>query len=156
LVQTSLSTDCQMYFGDSQWTDYEFILEARKKSGQEGFLILFRVADRNNFYWWNLGGWGNQYHALECEINGERRIFPRSPTGTRSIQTDHWYAIRIRAEGDHFQGFLDGEKLLDLRHTTHPRGRVGLGTWNTAAEFRNLIVTSLDGQTLWTELPRLE
>ena len=50
LVQSSLATDVHMEFGDPNWEDYELTLEAKKDSGSEGFLILFRAPDSDNFY----------------------------------------------------------------------------------------------------------
>jgi alpha-N-arabinofuranosidase len=140
--------------GDPAWGDYELTLEARKTGGGEGFLILFRARDSESFYWWNLGGWGNQQHALECEVDDQRRIITKRIPG--KIETGRWYTIRVRVEGDHIQGWLDGEKLLDTRDGSHPTGAVGVGTWRTRALFRSLRVTSLEGKTLWEGLPELE
>jgi len=65
LVQNSLGTNVRLLFGDPNWKDYEFTLEAEKVGGEEGFLVLFRAADDDHFYWLNLGGWGNIRHSLE-------------------------------------------------------------------------------------------
>ena len=43
----------------ADWTDYEFSLEAQKTGGNEGFLVMFRCPGPEDFYWCNLGGWGN-------------------------------------------------------------------------------------------------
>lgn len=72
LVQSSLATDVHMEFGDPAWTDYELTLQAQKDSGNEAFLILFRAVDSDNFYWFNIGGWGNTEHAIQKEVNGSR------------------------------------------------------------------------------------
>jgi alpha-N-arabinofuranosidase len=147
LVQSSMGTDIKTFAGDPNWTDYEFALRARKTGGSEGFLILFRCASDRDFYWWNLGGWGNQRSALEVEANDGRHIAADSTVEGR-IESDHWYDIRLRAEGDHLQGWLDGEKLLDVHDATHPKGGVGVGTWATSAEFRDFRVTDLAGKAL--------
>ena len=39
-------------------TDYSLTLKARKTAGAEGFLIMFRVKDDNNWFWLNVGGVG--------------------------------------------------------------------------------------------------
>lgn len=146
LTQTSLRTDVKVFAGDPSWTDYEFSLQARKTAGAEGFLIIFRAANERNFYWWNLGGWGNVRHALEVQTDSGRHITGPQPEG--HIELDRWYDIRVRVEKDHIQGWLDGDKLLDLRDTTHVHGGVGLGTWATAAQFRHITVTDLAGNAL--------
>jgi alpha-N-arabinofuranosidase len=63
IAQESMGTNVRLTFGDTGWKDYEYTLEARKTGGQEGFLILFRVKSEQDFYWCNLGGWGNVRHA---------------------------------------------------------------------------------------------
>ncbi len=136
--------------GDRQWRDYELTLEARKNSGAEGFLIVFRATDTDNFCWWNLGGWGNKSHALEVESGGARRIATEMVPG--AIEAGRWYRIRVRVEGDHIQGWLDDEKLLDTRDATRLTGCVGFNTWATKAEFRNVRVTDLAGAALPCEL----
>lgn len=146
LIQHSLAPDVKTLAGDPSWTDYEFSFRARKTGGREGFLILFRAKHEKNFYWWNLGGWGNVRHALEVEVDDQRHGVGQAVEG--KIDSDRWYAIRVRVEGDHLQGWLDGEKLLDVRDATHARGGVGVGTWVTQAEFRDFRVTDLDGNEL--------
>lgn len=147
LVQSSMGTDIKLIGGDPTWTDYEFRLQARKTGGAEGFLVLFRCRSDKDFYWWNLGGWGNERHALEVEVNDGRRIVNQTSTAGR-IEPDRWYDVRIRVEGDHIQGWLDNQKLLDVRDAMHATGGVGVGTWATSAEFRGLAVTDLAGNQL--------
>jgi len=60
VVQQGLGTDQRLVFGDADWQDYEYTLEALKDGGAEGFLVLFRVRSKEEFYWCNLGGWGNR------------------------------------------------------------------------------------------------
>ncbi len=160
LVQSSLATDIHMEFGDPSWTDYEMTLQARKDKGNEGFLILFRAVDSDNFYWANLGGWENTRHAIEKEIDGSRSTIGVSANG--SIPTGQWVDIRIRCEGNRFRVWLDEstnpDPILDVTNNSRPflTGRVGLGTWATAARFRNIQVTQIPGSTvLYSGLPAL-
>jgi alpha-N-arabinofuranosidase len=157
IVQSSLNENVRLLFGDVSWQDYEFTLQARKDGGSEGFLILFR-ANGENFYWCNLGGWGNTLHAIEKGTPGVRwGVFGSQISG--SIQTGKWYDIRIRCEGNHFQVWLDGNKLFDFNDNTttaHLTGQVGVGTWVTQSRYRNFVVTDLSGDTLFSEIPTLE
>jgi len=153
LRQDSLADNVHLEFGDANWRDYEFSLEARKIAGAEGFLIIVRSPEPGDLYWWNLGGWGNRQHGLEAKKN-ERQ----SPAGARqpgNITAGKWYRIKLRVEGDHIEGFLDGKKLLDVRDKRYSRGKAGVGTWRTRAEFRNVKVSSLDGSVLLANLPEL-
>jgi alpha-N-arabinofuranosidase len=151
VVQKQLAEDVRRVFGDPAWTDYELTLEARKDAGAEGFLILLRSGtgdDAGNFYWANLGGWGNGRHGLERGRTGERQHEVDRGTPGR-IEPDRWYRIRARCEGPHIQVWIDDQPVIDFvdREAPHLAGAVGLGTWNTRARFRNVKLTSLDGQT---------
>ena len=97
--------------GDRTWTDYTYSLKARKLSGAEGFLILFRVQDENQKSWWNLGGWGNQRHAIEMGGVAGADVPGR-------IETGRWYDIRIELEGPNIQCYLDGKLVHDVKYQT--------------------------------------
>ena len=140
-------TDLHVFTGDPAWADYTLHVEAMKDNGQEGFLILFRAVDYDNFYWWNLGGWGNQYSAVEREDNGRRRRVEGTRTDT-TIAADRWYDIEIRVQGNQIECYLDGDQLCAFEDTDLGHGRVGLGSWATAVRYRNLTVIHND-QTLF-------
>lgn len=161
LVQSSLSTDVRLVFGDASWQDYELTLEAQRDGGSEGFLIPFRYADGDNFYWLNLGGWNNATHAIEKEINGSRSTVAGTSVAG-SIALGQWYTIRIRCQGNHFQVWLNEASnpnpLMDFTDSNNPHlaGRVGVGTWATGARFRNIQVKDLSNSTiLFSGLPAL-
>ncbi|MBN2030680.1 DUF1080 domain-containing protein, partial [bacterium] len=158
IVQSSNSENVRLLFGDVNWQNYEFSLQARKDGGSEGFLILFR-ANGEDFYWCNLGGWSNTLHAIEKGTPGVRwGVFGSQISG--SIQTGKWYDIRIRCEGNHFQVWVDGNELFDFTDNTataHLSGQVGIGTWITQARYRHFVVTDIaSGDTLFNEIPTLE
>lgn len=91
--QTSTLTNCRSVqsttVSDSVYT---YSVKARKVSGNEGFLIIFGYKDTNNFYWWNIGGWGNTQHAIEQCVDGTKTVIS-SVAG--SVSSNTWYDIRI-------------------------------------------------------------
>jgi alpha-N-arabinofuranosidase len=153
--QEGSAVDVRLTFGSPQWTDYQFTVEARKTGGNEGFLILLRAMSADEFYWANLGGWGNAGHALERGIKGGDRWRPVTRRFRGQIEADRWYKIRARCEGPRIQVWLDEDLVIDYTDDGRgpARGRAGVGTWNTQAQFRNFRVTSLDGSTLHEGLP---
>ena len=157
VIQAGMGTDQRLTFGETSWADYEFTLEALKTGGSEGFLILFRETSPRSHYWYNLGGWNNERHQLEKARQGRGRNAV-GPSVRERIDTGKWYNIKVRCEGDHFQIWLDDDKVLDYTDSRSPnlKGRVGVGTWATTAKFRNLKVTSLDGTILFEGLPTLQ
>ncbi len=156
LVQEGLGVNQRLVFGSPDWTDYEYTLEARKTGGQEGFLILFRCRGDDDFYWCNLGGWGNVAHQVERGRSGQGRWRAVGPRVDGAITSDKWYPIRVRCAGPRIQVWLDGRMLIDFSDPAgHASGRVGVGTWATTAQFRNLQGHSLDGQVLFAGVPEV-
>ncbi len=108
LRQNGRAENIRAVAGDKQWTDYTYSLKARKLSGAEGFLILFRVQDERAKSWWNIGGWGNQRHAIEMggivgnEVEGR-------------IETGRWYDIRIELKGNNIKCYLDNRLIHDVQ-----------------------------------------
>ena len=90
---------------------YTYTLRARKTGGNEGFLIPFAFTDNKNFYWLNIGGWGNSQHAVEMSLNGSR-----SPLITKagSIEKNKWYAIKIEVDRNSAKCYLDNKLLFDI------------------------------------------
>jgi alpha-L-arabinofuranosidase len=116
--QTEVVNDCRAVAGDPNWTDYTITLQARKISGLEGFLIMFRVRDVDNWYWWNLGGWGNTRHAVERCVGGGKSIISEEVPGR--IETGRWYNIRIEVKGTRIRCFLDDRLIHDFEEATTP------------------------------------
>ena len=108
LRQSSSKENVRAVFGNRNWPGgYTYSLKARKLGGKEGFLVLFNVRDDEGKHWWNLGGWGNQRHALE--IGGAES----SATGGR-IENNRWYDVRIQTAGGRIKCFLDDKLIHDV------------------------------------------
>ena len=149
IVQKSLDVDQRFVFGETDWQNYEYTLEAKKTGGTEGFLILFRAQNDEQFSWVNLGGWQNRQHGIERRNASQQRqsVVGRMIDG--AIETGKWYTIKVRCEGNNTKIWLDDQLLFDQNDDGAAKtGSVGVGTWSTQAEFRNIKVTSLDGKTV--------
>ena len=155
IAQEGTGTNIRITFGDPNWQDYEYTLEAKKTGGQEGFLILFRVKSDEDFYWCNLGGWNNARHALERGNKDRGRWGAVGPAADGKIEQDKWYTIKIRCEGPKVKVWLDDDEVINFTDgaDAHLAGSVGIGTWATQAVFRNLKVKSLDGKVLFEGIP---
>lgn len=130
--------------------NYLVEVNALKNSGQEGFLIIFKVHDK--YCWWNIGGWRNRYSMVEGITNADE---------TRTddqVTNGHIYNIRIQVKNNTITGWLDGiqkwsvvresNEVIGLPASDSSRGRdltglIGLGTWATAASFDNVKVTAM-------------
>ncbi|HEY4414939.1 MAG TPA: alpha-L-arabinofuranosidase C-terminal domain-containing protein [Verrucomicrobiae bacterium] len=93
-------------------SDYTLTLKARKTGGEEGFLIGFAATGTGDYYWWNLGGWGNSQYGLERSSHGVK-----SPVGkpvAASIESDRWYDIKIVVAEKRLKCYLDGKLIHDV------------------------------------------
>ena len=106
LQQTSDNDAVRAIAGDPSWTDYTLTLKARKLGGNEGFLILFHIANEEDKTWWNLGGWGNTQGAIQ---NGE--TIDAKP---EYIETGVWYDLKLVVSGKHVKCYLDGRLVHDV------------------------------------------
>jgi alpha-L-arabinofuranosidase len=97
------------YIGDNNWSNYTYTLKAKKIAGAEGFLIPFAVQDSENFYHWNLGGWGNTGTCIEQAQDGSKTIV--SDTIKLPIKTNQWYEIKIVVNPDKIECFLDNKLI---------------------------------------------
>lgn len=113
IEQSLTNAETWATIGNPKWTNYTLTLKARKLSGKEGFLILFRVQNANNYLWWNLGGWGNSHSGLQASDGGSRVDF--GPTSHIKIATNRWYDIKIQVHGHDIKCYLDGKLVT---HTT--------------------------------------
>ncbi len=94
--------------GKREWTDYTLTLKARKISGAEGFMVLFRIGGNEDRTWWNLGGWGNTATGVEA---GE--TLDSKPS---HIETDRWYDLKVVVSGKNVKCYLDGKVIHDLNY----------------------------------------
>ena len=91
--------------------DYTLRLKARKISGAEGFIVMFRVTGENN-YWWNIGGWHNREHGIEKNVNGAHIDMGSHVPG--HIETGKWYDIRVEAEDNRVRCYLDDKLVFNF------------------------------------------
>ena len=147
--QTGTSADIVKTFGNPDWSHYEITLDARKLSGNEGFLILFYVRNATHFCWLNIGGWGNTQDAIQ-QARGQHNPLALVMHPTIHVNKDHWYHARLRCDGRHIQAWVDGTKCFDyrLKGSSGLDGKIGVGTWQTQAAFKNITVRSLKNRAV--------
>lgn len=101
------------YFGEKDWTNYTYTVEATKLDGGEGFLIPFAVQGVENNIFWNIGGWGNTVSALQKmtdnvktgQINGTVKDFV--------VETGKTYELKVEVNGSAVKCYIDGELYVD-------------------------------------------
>lgn len=128
-------------------TNYSYSVRAMKTGGAEGFLIAFGYKDDQNYYWLNLGGWGNSYHAIEKATNGVKSTLVGS---SGSIANNVWYDIRIDVINGIAQVYLNSSLLFS---TTLPEGPVAASVVkNTETKIVSVKVVNTSGNVIQAKL----
>lgn len=108
LRQTSMAQGtarlCPISIRDDRYT---WRVEARKDGGDEGFLMLFDYADRQNYGWFNVGGWANTQSAIEQTAKGNKSKLP----GGRAthIKDGVWHTLQVDVDRDSVACLVDGQ-----------------------------------------------
>jgi alpha-L-arabinofuranosidase len=108
-------TDCRSIGANITDSVYTYSLKAKKTGGGEGFLIVFGYKDPNNFYWWNIAGWGNTQHAIERCVNGSKSALV---TAAGSITSNVWYNVRIEVTKSKVLCYLNDVLIHTLKTDT--------------------------------------
>ena len=107
------------FVGDRAWTDYTVRLRARKLRGREGFIVAWHAADNDNYFWWNIGGWGNTLARCEATEDGGREAYG---PGTRfTVEPNRWYELRLEITSTRARGYIDDTLVTDV--TYEPQGK---------------------------------
>lgn len=101
------------YFGNTDWSNYTFTVEATKLDGNEGFLIPFAVQDTENNYFWNLGGWGNTISCLQHIEGGTKTGQIAGTVKDFTAETGKTYTLKVVVEGTKVRCYVDDELYVD-------------------------------------------
>ena len=109
-------TDARSIITDAytkDWDNYTLELDARKLGGSEAFLVGFAAGGRDDFYWWNLGGWNNTRQALQrADGGGAGEV--AAVEGHR-METGRDYHVKVVVSGRTIKLYLDG--ALQMTYT---------------------------------------
>jgi len=106
-----------VFAGDASWSDYTLSLKARKLGGAEGFRIIVRQNDPENYILWNLGAMRNRAHLLQFRLGQQDHLVCQVP-GT--IDAGRWYDVKVELKGAKLDCYLDG-KLVQSAEVPPPQ-----------------------------------
>ncbi len=101
------------YFGKDEWTNYTYTVEATKLDGAEGFIIPFAVQDKDNNFFWNLGGWDNTVSCLQQVENGIKTGQIMGTVKPFTAETGKTYELKVEVSGRNVKCYVDGELYVD-------------------------------------------
>ena len=108
VTQTS-SEEATMFICPDGFTHKKYTIKAKaqKRSGNEGFLIVFGYKDNNNYNWFNVGGWSNSQNNIE-QGNGGGRIQIAQDTPFK-VEENRWYDLQVDVDGETITTYIDGK-----------------------------------------------
>jgi 3-keto-disaccharide hydrolase len=144
LVQRATKNDFNVIVAPGgPYGDADVAMRFKPISGREDASggIVFRFAE------------GRYYVVRANALEGNFRLYyydrGRHEIDSASVKAPalgQWHKLRIRAEGDRIQGWLDDQALLDRRDVRFKSGRIGLWTKaDSVTAFDDLTVTALSG-----------
>lgn len=146
------------FFYDRQFADFELTLEWKAKIPEtnSGVFIRFpnlpsiHVADESK-----IGPWAAVHEGYEIQIcdsagldgTGSLYSFFKAMKNN-SKPTGEWNEMKIRAEGQHYQVWMNGEKVGDYTGSRALKGYIGLQNHFVDEEvaFRNIRIKELEPQ----------
>lgn len=96
--------------------------------------IHFRRTDFDNYYMFVLRG-GDEAVLLRVQDG----VVDRELSVPYTYSANRWYVLRVKVEGDHILGYVNGRPTIEWNDDTHVRGTGGATAWGTEAWFDNVI-----------------
>ena len=119
------------------WTDYTAECQAKMEQGPDNMGILVRYQDSTTYYIFAIMN-GRQRAEIWSRVGGnyidEKDIpFPN--------EMDKWYKIKVVAEGDDFEFYIDDELIAEWSDDKLKSGKVGVRTYSSVSHFDNVLIT---------------
>ena len=131
------------YTKDVNLKNLEVSVLFRANSGKvdQGGGIMWRVLDRNNYYVARFNPLEDNFRFYSV-IDGKRDELKSADVKL----SKGWHEMKIIQNGSHFQGYIDGKKLLDTKDNSIKHSG-GVGVWtkaDAATPFDNFLLKSLE------------
>ena len=106
----------------------EVTVRANTGDEDQGGGPIWRVQDKNNYYIARYNPLENNFRLYKVK-DGVRKMLASAPR--LEIKNSEWFTIRIVHNGSQIEGWLNGEKLLEVSDATLTRAG-GVGLWTKA------------------------
>jgi serine/threonine protein kinase len=140
-----------IFLGDASLSRFDMKFKARIDSGREGFVAIFHHTSPQDFRFFHVGESGQKEVVSGFMYKGqEGGEEPRQmPTAV-----GRWYDVLIKVCDSKYWCYINGDEVFhgDSRFT---KGRIGLAAWDAKARFRDIVITSPEGEELWKGPPEL-
>ena len=114
----STTTGTVAYYGNKSWGNYTYTLEATKLTGSEGFLIPFVVQDKNEHYFWNIGGWNNTVSCLQQVSGGTKSDQVAGTVKNCVIEQGKTYTLKVVVTDANVKCYIDDKLYVNYTFST--------------------------------------
>lgn len=104
-----IKDNCRIDTNSKEWSNYTVEVDAKKLGGNEGFLLGFGVKNTDNYFWYNIGGWGNTLTAVEQSVGGSKSTISNADSKYGTIETGKDYKLKVVVSGKNVKCYLNGE-----------------------------------------------
>ena len=115
LKQTDSPSTPRITAGNRNWQDYTLNVKAKKDSGDEGFLLMFHVKDKNHYRWFNVGGWKNTQAGIEVAEGANAG--PIGEPVSFKVENGKWYDLRVEVKGLDIKCYVDDKLIVQAVDT---------------------------------------
>lgn len=125
--------------GDALWDNYRYT--SQLYAYDNDFMgVVFRYTDQNNYYLFTM----HQEGSFRRVVKNENGVFSKIVEDSAGYSKGQWYAVRIDAQGDKFNIYLDDQLIFEFSDSAHPQGKIGFHvTAMAGAAFDNIVVDTL-------------
>lgn len=113
--------------------DYTVKFKAKKIDGAEGFLFGFNVVDKDNYLWFNRGGFGNSCDTVEKIARSYKREIRSKRAPFTPVEAGRWYDYEIRVTSSRAVCCEDGKEIISCNPTSEQDSIVAIAHRDTAS-----------------------
>ena len=147
LVQTEKGGT--ILLGNKELASFDLKFQGQIVAGNEGFVALFHRTDDNNLRFFHVGEDGGRTVHLSFLYQGNEGGRSKPALAAKG----RWYKVWVKVRGAECWCYVDDRELLHDVDKRFTRGRIGLATWDATARFRDIVVTTPEGEVLWKGMP---
>ena len=126
--------------------DFTMTVQGKVAKGREGFRLMVRTQNEKNYYRWSVGAFGNTLHSLMAVKDGSPK--KRSKPYKAAVKQGVWYELKVVVSGKIIKCYIDDQLVNEESFDSFVAGSVGLGSNQSAVEYKELKVVAPDGKVL--------
>ncbi len=117
---------------NGQWHDFKLQADVQLMGTTGNYLggLVFRYLDQNNYYSLRLNSTGNAANPYAVDLlkvaSGQAQVLQTAPF---AWIPGEWYTMQIEAKDDQLNGYINGEKLLEVTDSHVMQGAIGFRTY---------------------------